>query len=251
MSFEIKLGAYSFGNYVDTFEISQESRVEQVAIPRRHGYMSDVGYRGGISIRIGGLIYCDSYLDTRTAFNLLKNAFQLGRAVLTVFSDRQITVQKTSFQSSYDDQDLRRIRWDAELVADDFGFVDVDPTVASVSAATSPQEDVVANPGNLETNHVMRITANTDAIATGLRIDNLTTGKYFIYNAAITAGHWIEIDTDLLTVVDDTGANKIASMSGDFFTLAPGNNTIKWTGTASGATKPAYTITYRGKYDGI
>ncbi len=251
MSLDIKLGSYSFGDYVDTFEISQDSRVEQIEIPRRHGLMSDVGYRSGISIRIGGLIYCDSYLDTRTAFNLLKNAFQLGKAVLTVFSDRQIVVQKTSFQSSYEEQDLRRIRWDAELVADDFGFVDVDPTVASVSASASPQTNVVATSGNLETNHIMRITANTDNIATGLRIDNLTTGKYFIYNAAITAGHWIQIDTDLLTVVDDTGANKLTNFSGDFFTLAAGNNSIRWTGTVSGAVKPAYTITYRGKYDGI
>ena len=251
MSLDIKLGSYQFGNYVDTFEISQDSRVEQTDIPRRHGSMSDVGYRSGISIRIGGLIYCDSYLDTRTAFNLLKNAFQLGKAVLTVFSDRQILVQKTSFQSSYEEQDLRRIRWDAELMSDDFGFIDVDPTVTTISASASPQTDIHAQAGNLDTNHIIRITANTDAIAGGLRIDNLTTGKYFIYNAAIAAGHWVAIDTDLLTVVNDAGANMLANFSGDFFTLAPGNNSIKWTGTVSGAVKPTYRLTYSGKYDGI
>lgn len=251
MSFQVKLGSYEFGDFVDTFEIQQDSRVEQVAIPRRHGYMSDVGYRGGMSIRIGGLIYNDDYTVARTQFNLLKNAFQLGKSDLTVFSDRKISVQKTSFQVSYEDQDLRRFRWEAQLASDDFGFVDVDPTVESVDAAASPQEDVIANPGNLETNHVMRITANTDNIASGIRIDNLTTGKYFIYNAQIDAGDYIEIDTDLLTVVDNAAANKIASFSGDFFQLASGNNTIRWTGTATGATKPNYTMTYRGKYDGI
>jgi phage-related protein len=97
----------------------------------------------------------------------------------------------------------------------------------------------------------MRIMATTDNIATALRIDNLTNGKYFIYNAVITAGKWIEIDTDLLTVVDDTGANKLSSFSGDFFKLEAGDNSIKWTGTASGAVKPSYSMTYRGKYDGV
>lgn len=251
MSFEIKLGSYAFGNYVDTFEVTQESRVEQVAIPRRHGYMSDVAYRGGMSIRIGGLIYCDSYLDARSAFNLLKNAFNIGKSNLTVFSDRQIEVQKSAFMASYEDQDLRRIRWEAQLVSDDYGFEDVDPTETTTTIDASPQTDVHAQDGNLDTPHIFRIIANTDNIASGIRIDNLTTGKYFIYNAAITAGHWVEIDTDLLTVVDDTGANKLSSFTGDFFALAAGNNSIKWTGTASGATKPQYTITYRGKYDGV
>jgi hypothetical protein len=272
MSFEIKLGAYSFGNYVDTFEISQDSRVEQVAIPRRHGYMSDVAYKAGISIRVGGLIYCDSYLDTRTAFNLLKNAFQLGKAVLTVFSDRQIEVQKTSFSSSFEDQDLRRIRWDAELVADDYGFEDVDELVDENLITATPQTHVVNNPGNLETKPVIRITAGAETIASGLRVDNLTSAKFFIYNEAIAAGTYIEIDTENLTVVNSAGTNKINYLSGDFFTLSSGNNSIQWTGTATEATigleagdtvlledgnqmagegTPKLKFTYRGKYDGI
>jgi hypothetical protein len=272
MSFEIKLGSYSFGNYVDTFEISQDSRVEQVAIPRRHGYMSDVGYKGGMSIRVGGLIYCDSYLDTRTAFNLLKNAFQLGKAVLTVFSDRQIEVQKTSFQSSFEDQDLRRIRWDAELVADDYGFEAIDQSVdeftiteagdlklesddslllesGDTALLESANSNTVVCAGNLDADAVIRITAGTSDIATGLRVNNITTGKFFIINQAITAGNWIEIDTDLLTVVDQAGANKLSSFSGDFFKLASGNNIISWNGTTVGS--PKIKFTFNDKYDGI
>ncbi|OQA56547.1 MAG: Phage tail protein [Candidatus Omnitrophica bacterium ADurb.Bin277] len=272
MSFEIKLGSYSFGNYVDTFEIQQDSRVEQVAIPRRHGYMSDVAYRGGMSIRIGGLIYCDDYNDTRTAFNLLKNAFNIGKANLTVFSDRQIEVQKASFTSSYEDQDLRRIRWDAELVSDAYGFEDVDQTEDENIILASPQTDVVVNPGNLETRPVIRITAGADEIASGLRVDNLTSGKYFIFNQAIPAGTYIEIDTENLTVVNNTGTNKINYFSGDFFELEAGNNSIQFTGTLAqgtlgleagdtillengdnlaleGTTKMKFT--FRGKYDGV
>ncbi len=272
MSFQVKLGAYEFGDFVDTFEIQQDSRVEQVAIPRRHGYMSDIGYRGGMSIRIGGLIYADDYNVARTSFNLLKNAFQLGKSMLTVFSDRQVLVQKTSFQCSYEDQDLRRFRWEAQLVADDYGFSDVGPTEDENSIAASPQTDVVTNPGNLETKPVIRITAGTNAIASGLRVDNLTSGKFFIYNAAISAGTYIEIDTDASTVVDGSGTNKLSSFSGDFFSLEPGANSIKWTGSVSEGTvglEAGDTIlledgeqmaaeglnkikfTYYGKYDGI
>ena len=272
MSFEIKLGSYSFGNYVDTFEVLQDSRVEQVTIPRRNGYMSDVGYKAGLAIRIGGLIYCDSYLDTRVAFNLLKNAFQLGKAMLTVFSDRQLEVQKTSFASSFEDQDLRRIRWEAQLVSDDFGFQDVDQIVVENSILATPQTDVVNNPGNLETRPVIRITAGTEIIASGVRVDNLTSGKFFIYNEAIPVGTYIEIDTENLTVVNSAGTNKLNYFSGDFFTLDGGNNSIKYTGTVTEGTAgveagdtillesgdglalegaPKLKFTYRGKYDGI
>lgn len=272
MSFEIKLGSYSFGNYVDTFEVQQDSRVEQVAIPRRHGYMSDVAYRGGMSIMIGGLIYCDNYNDTRTAFNLLKNAFNIGKSYLTVFSDRRLEVQKSSFTSSYEDQDLRRIRWEAQLVSDDYGFEDVDPTEDENVISASPQTDVVVNTGNLETRPVIRITAGANTIASGLRVDNLTSGKYFIFNEAISAGTYLEIDTVNLTVVNNSGTNKVNYFSGDFFELEAGNNSIQWTGTTSqgtigieagdsillengdqlaaeGDTKIKFT--FRGKYDGV
>lgn len=272
MSFQVKLGSYEFGDYVDTLEISQDSRVEQIAIPRKHGYVSDIAYRGGISIRIGGLIYNDNYNDTRTAFNLLKNAFQLGKAMLTVYSDRRLEVQKASFSSSFEDQDLRRIRWDAELVSDDYGFEDVDETEDENLVTTTPQTDIVVNSGNLETSPIIRIMAGADTIASGLRVDNLTTGKYFIYNEAIQAGTYLEIDTKNFTALNNSGINKINYFSGDFFALAAGNNYIKWTGSSTDGTiglEAGDTIllesgdgmaaegtqkikfTYRGKYDGV
>lgn len=250
MSLQIQLGSYAFGNNIDSFEISQESRVDQVAIPRRDGMLSDTAYRSGMRIMLGGMI-ADADGDTaRATLNSLKNAFQVGKQYLTIYSDRQVLVQKSIFAARYMDSDLRRIRWEAELLADDFGFTNVNPTATENNQSASPQTNVHTNNGNLETYAVIRITAGTDTIASGVRIDNLTTGKYFTYNATITTGNWVEIDTENLTVVDQAGANKLANFQGDFFTLAAGSNSIKYTGTVTGATKPKLKLTYRDKYDG-
>lgn len=248
MSLDIKIGSYSLGDYIDTFEITQDSRVEQVAIPRRHGLLSDEGYKTGMTLKIGGLIYNSDYTVTRTILTSIKGALSLGKIVFTVFSDRQVTVQKSYFSSSYEDQDLRRIRWEAELLADDFGFVAVDPTISEKTISASPQTDTFTNDGNLDADSIIRITAGASDIASGLRIDNLTNAKFFTYNAVISAGNWIEIDTDLLTVVDQLGVNQLANFQGDFFKLAGGSNSVKWTGTATGS--PKLKMTYRSKYDG-
>lgn len=245
----IYLGSYALGNSVDTFEITQESRVEQIPIPRRHGYLSDEGYRAGLSIRIGGLIYNDTALDSRTELNSIKQALDNGKFYLTVYDDRRIYVQKTYFSSSYEDQDLRRIRWEANLVADDFGFEAVTQTVITKTISATPQTDAFPTVGTLENDSIIRVSAGSVEIASGLRVDNLTTGKYFIYNRAIpvTTGY-IDIDTDLLTVTDEGSVNRLSSFSGDFFKLAAGANSIKWTGTATGS--PTLKMTFRDKFDG-
>ena len=248
-SLSIYLGTYPFANNVETFEVTQEARVEQVPIPRRHGFLSDEGYRAGLGIRIGGLIYNDEYLDTRTALNLLKNAFSLGKQYLTIYDDRRLLVQKNYFSSSIEDQDLRRVRWEAELVSDADGFEAVTQTVTTKTISASPQTDTFATVGNLPSDSVIKITAGGSNIASGLRIDNLTSGKYFTYNAVITAGNYIEIDTDLLTVVNQAGTNVVENFTGDFFKLEAGSNSVKWTGTATGS--PTLRMTFRDKFDGI
>ena len=248
-SLSIYLGSYALGNSIDTFEVTQESRIDQVAIPRRHGYLSDTGYRAGLAIKIGGMIYNDAAADTRTELNNIKNAMSLGKFYLTIYDDRRIYVQKTYFSSSYEDQDLRRIRWEAELSADADGFEAVTQTVTTKTISATPQTDAFPTVGNLPSDSIIKISAGSVQIASGLRIDNLTSGKYFIFNRAIpvTTGY-IEIDTDLLTVTDEGGVSRISSFSGDFFKLEVGANSIKWTGTATGS--PTLRATFRDKYDG-
>lgn len=251
MALDIKIGSYALGNYIDTFSISQESRLNQISIPRRDGFLSDDPYKTGISISMGGLIYNDSSDDSRTALNSLKGALSASSFVITVYSDRQITCKKIYFTASYEESDLRRIRWEAEVSSDDYGFVAVNQTETENSQTASPQTNTHTNNGNLDTYPVVRITAGTDTIASGVRVDNLTNDKFFTYNATITTGNWIEIDTENLTVVDQDGTNKVANFQGDFFRLSAGDNSIKYTGTVSGATKPKLKLTYRDKYDGF
>jgi|GEM_PF-3935241 len=249
MALLIALGSLALGNSVDTFEITEQSRVDSVIIPRRHGFISDVGFKSGLTLRIGGMIYNDLSDNSRAELNSIKGAMDNGKFYLTIYDDRRLYVQKTYFSSSYEESDLRRIKWEAELVSDDYGFEAVTQTVTNKTITATPQTDSFPTVGSLETNSIIRVMAGSVEIASGLRIDNLTTGKFFIYNRAIpvTTG-FIDIDTDLLTVVDEGAVNRISSFSGDFLKLAAGANSVKWTGTATGS--PILRMTFRDKFDG-
>lgn len=245
---DIKFGSYAFGENIDTFRIEEESRVNQVTVPRRHGALSDEAYKGPIAVTIGGLILEETHLLARAAASAIRGALNIGKQYLTLYDDRRILCQKSMFSSEYEEGDLRRLRWSALLISNDYAFESVDQVVSEKTITANLQEEVFANAGDVETKPVIRITAGASEIASGLRIDNLTTGKFLVVNMAIAATEWVEIDTDLLTMVDQAGVNQYASFQGDFFALAGGNNTLKWTG--SYADSPKLKLTYRSKYSG-
>jgi len=247
MAFEVSVDSYLLGHFIDTFEVEQEARLEPVAVPRREGYLSDEAYSTGMRIIMGGLIYNDDPDDTRSDLNILKNAFSKGRKLITLYDDRQISAQKEFFRLSYEEQDLRRVRWEASMISDDFGFVAVNPTVTTATVTTSPSTSTSTNAGNLEADLVIRLTPGSVNIASGVRVDNISSSKFFTYNAVITTGTYIEVDTANLTVVDNSGVNKLENFQGDFFGLVSGANQIKYTGTTSSA---VLNLTYRSKYDG-
>lgn len=247
-SLDARFGTYIFGDELEIFEIESPSRLNPVPIPRRHGFLSDEAYSEGLRIRLGGLLIYDTDTETRDALNTLKNAFNSGKQLLRLYNDREILAQKSFFTYRYQEGNAKAIEWDAELISDEHVFRDVSETASEKTISATPQTDTFANGGNAETPVVIRITAGASNITSGLRIDNLTTGEYFTFNQQIDAGDWIEIDTDRLTVVDQDGANQIANFAQDFFKLAAGTNSIKWTGTATGS--PKIKLTYKPRYDG-
>lgn len=249
-SIDVRFGSYVFNSLdVDTLEIDNESRVNSVVIPRRHGFKSDDAYAAGMRIRIGGTIYNDDAQDSRSTLNSIKNALNGGKQNLRIWSDRDVECQKSYFTSRIVDGDMRVIEWECELISDEMAFKSVSETTATKTISASPQTDTFDMNGNVDTPVVIRITAGASNIATGLRIDNVSTSKYFTINQQIDAGDWVEVDTENETVVDQDGNNVIASFAQDFFKLAAGTNSIKWTGTATGS--PTIKLTYQDRYDGV
>lgn len=242
-------GTYSFGDELETLEIENSARINPIPVPRREGFLADRAYNEGMRIRIGGLLIYDTADNTRSALNNLKNALNGGKQLFRLYNDREVLCQKSFFTYRYQEGNLKAIEWEAELISEESGFKDVSETQTTKTITASPQTDTFDNGGNVDTPVVIRITAGSNDIASGLRIDNLTTGEYFTINEAITAGDYIDIDTDLLTVVNNSGTNKIGVFAQDFFKLAAGTNSIKWTGTATGS--PTIRLTYKPRYDGI
>lgn len=249
-SIDIRFGAYQFESNTDVtmFEVENESRVLEQAIPRRHGWRADEAYISGMRIRIGGTIIGTDAAEARATLNAMKNAFNSGKQLLRIWSDREVLCQKSYFLSRVPKSIAWEIEWEAELFAEDYAFRSVSITEQEETIASSPETNSFTNNGNVPSTAIIRITAGSSNIAAGLRIDNETTGEYFTYNAQIDAGDWIEIDTDLHTVVDQDGNNVFQYFAQTFFKLDPGANSIKWTGTATGS--PKLKLSYYDKYDG-
>ena len=93
----------------------------------------------------------------------------------------------------------------------------------------------------------IEITAPGAGISDNIQVENTTLGQIFKYRGDVAAADVLEVDnrydTDDFEVLND-GADDKANFEGDFITLAPGNNTIEFTGTASTGVK----ITYRAAY---
>lgn len=64
-----------------------------------------------------------------------------------------------------------------------------------------------------------------------LKVENLTTGKWFTISTTLIAGQYVTVDTTELrkTVRNHAGANLYPVLSGELFPLEPGDNTIRVT----------------------
>ncbi len=102
----------------------------------------------------------------------------------------------------------------------------------------------ITNAGNAPARVKIEVTAPGGDITDNLKIENTTTGKSFQFRGTVAGYTTLEIDnrydTDDFQVLNDS-VNEYTNFEGDFITLDPGNNTIKYTGTANAIVK----ITWR------
>jgi phage-related protein len=110
-------------------------------------------------------------------------------------------------------------------------------------APTSGAGYTVTNAGNAPARAKIEITA-VGEIADACKIENTTTGESFQFRGTILATKKLEVDnrydTDDFEVLNN-GVDEHSNFEGDFITLDPGANTIKFTGTAGTKVK----ITFR------
>lgn len=105
---------------------------------------------------------------------------------------------------------------------------------------------VIDNIGTDEADPVFTI----DGPGTLFTVGNQTTGEEFIINQSLSAGETIEVDVANRTVLLNGTTSIYSSLSGDFWTLQPGMNVIRF--LASGRDTPTLlTIAYQYAYLGV
>lgn len=232
-------------------EISiKESKTVKVSpIPKTDGAVAETGRRSHIVISVSGDVAGADYDTLRTNIDALKAALQNGSQKFTMDDDRYIMAQLQDFDYSY--HVARTLaKWSAKFIAHY-------PFWLAESASESDKTEgvditsgvgyTVNNPGNAPARVKVEFTAPGGGISDDIQLENTTLGQLLKYRGDVAAADVVEIDnrydSDEFQVLND-GSDDIANFEGDFITLAPGDNTIEFTGAAGTAVKLTYRATY-------
>lgn len=116
----------------------------------------------------------------------------------------------------------------------------------SLSGATN-LNPTFTNDGNTESDVVWTIYGP----GTDFTIQNLTTGESFTLETTLSAGTYIEVNTNLKTVKQGGFTNVIDSFTGDFLKLDAGDNVLSFT-VGSGSTSETLLLgTWRNSWVGL
>lgn len=233
-------------NNITISRISEKASkpVQTTNIPVIDGAIAETAKIGPKTITIEGDIAGSSYDDLRTNLDALHAGLLNGIQQLSKDNERYIYCQLKDFSYAYDHM-TRRATWTAQFIAHYPFWLAETPTTDS-RIPTSGSGYTINNAGNASTRMKIEITAD-GAIADACKMENTTTVKSFQFRGTIATTKKLEVDnrydTDDFQVLND-GVDAHTNFEGDFLILNPGDNTIKYTGTAG----PTVLLTYRNAW---
>lgn len=124
---------------------------------------------------------------------------------------------------------------------------DIPMSIVTPAAAEQMNEKIVENVGSEATDPVITI----HGPGTNFTVGNFTTGEEFILNSILTDTDSVVIDIKNRTVVKNDTDNLYPDITGEFWSLIPGENELRFN-VQSGATfETQLTLDYRAAYGGI
>ena len=120
------------------------------------------------------------------------------------------------------------------------------PWAIPVSTA-SVIDKIVTNQGNEATDPIFTITGP----GTTFTITNFTTGKTFILSTTLGAGDVVVIDIKNRTVILNGTDNLYPDITGDFWSLIPGENELRFFVTGGLTVDTNLNLSYRDAYNGV
>lgn len=213
----------------------EKTSLKTHSIPKSEGSIAETMRRIALTITVDGDIGGSDYDDLRTNLDTLKAGLKNGKQKFTIDDDRYIMAQLQNFSQKF--EWIRTLStWKAVFLAH-FPFWLAE---TASNDSTNPTSDVtynVTNNGNAPARVKIRITNNSGgAIADDIAFTNTTNGDNFRWTGTLADTKILEVDnrydTDDFEVLND-GSDGHVSYEGDFITLDPGVNAVKYTGTTA------------------
>lgn len=231
---------------INDINIRISKKLSQSKIPKQEGSIIPVAKRAEIDIALSGTIIGTDYDNLRANLDNLKAAFESeAEQKLTLDDDRFIMVQYKDFSYSY--ETLRTFSKFSVTVVASYPLWLSETLSSDERVPTSGVGYTINNPGNAPTRLKVTITAPAGGISDDCVLENTTKNDLMKYRGTIAAGKSLivndRMDQDDQTVTND-GVEDWANFEGDFLSLDPGDNTIKFTGTSGSTVK----LEFRGAW---
>ena len=231
MAVAVKFGTYDFGTTVEKYAIRQRPRVKQIVIPKRDGVRADIAPLGPTEVTLTGKILKSSNTLLRTEFDNLKAALFKTRDKLTLFDDRFLDCQLTSYGDDFvPGSAMLAARYDLSFLAELPFLQSVALNSNSQTVTISPTTWTVTPAGNIRTRPTIRVTNNSGAdIVNNLKIENLTLSKALVFTGTLKNTNTLIIDMQARSI-QNAGVEDLTNWQGEFWELAVGVNSLKYTG---------------------
>ena len=231
---------------------SADVRVSQYNVPGKHYAEVPRTFWGARKMFITVRARKDSVANYRTARDDLLYAYDLprrGESTMTIVTTDGLNVQadvnlRSPITGDFNPGHLTFGDFIIELIAEDPVFYG---TSESSQDITDGNTQVINNAGKAPVYPTLEI----HGAITDPDCENQTTSETLTYTGTIANGTYVEVNTKLETAtLQAAGTNVLDNVSGDFFQVQPGNNTIGFDGDSPGV-NAKLTIKWRNGYIGI
>ena len=225
---------FQFGSYVfsgtnaliSNFNIKAGQRIRQQVIPRKDGAHIEEAFINPLIVNLKGTLSASSAEGLRTKKDDFLNAIAAGTQQLFIFDDRYIMAQKRSMTIDLIDG-MKFLKFNTSFIAQVPFWVAVAISTDAQGITTATLDYDIGFDGSAYFKPLITIDA-AEALS-DISIENVTTGETISYSGVIGSTGQLIIDLDKFTVEKD-GADDIANISGDFFSLVNGTNNLIYTG---------------------
>lgn len=216
----------------------------------------------------GDLIGASVFANRRVLVTALRQTGTMKLLKFTTYDDLELQceVEVVKYANPYTHEIHTYL---IEMIAPDYRFYsqelfsfNIDKTVLQGGAAipatipmslvldSNPESDLnkfVTTNGTESTDPIFTITGP----GTGFTVGNTTSDKEFVLDLVLSDGDTVEVDVKNKTVIKNGVTNVYTDFSGDFWTLEPGENELRFFIASGSTTESMLNISYRDAYAGI